>query len=187
MSWTSERRILALFRHHKEQPSGWRTAIPVVLNGHQAAASRAGNRCGSRAAAFGRSSRQMARSRTRLLSHTIRHNLGGHAKLVGRQGPCHPRSDPLLGSRRSRRRQARSPRVSSIWMWQQRASNWTMWCAASGYDAGLMEASVRTLMRWTADDLGLEESELCESSRTISGLCSLYERCGFRVVRGFHW
>src|SRR6266404_1084795 len=37
MSWTTERRIQALFRHAKELPSGWRSAHPVVLNGHQVA------------------------------------------------------------------------------------------------------------------------------------------------------
>src|SRR3954453_12609761 len=37
MSWSTERRVQALFRHAKELPSGGRTALLIFLNGHQVA------------------------------------------------------------------------------------------------------------------------------------------------------
>ncbi|HEV8058699.1 MAG TPA: GNAT family N-acetyltransferase [Gemmataceae bacterium] len=182
MSWTAEQRILALFRHHKEQPSGWRTAIPVVLNGHQAARLEPVTAVDHeqpplvdllakwREAAQDSFPTQFAITLEGTRNWLADKVLGVPDRILfwirgdhdgvrlGHLGLFHLDAT------------AKSIELDNVVRGVQR----TM--------PGLIQAAVRTLMRWTADDLGLEEMSLRVCADNLRAV-RLYERCGYRVVR----
>lgn len=182
MSWNTERRIHALFRHAKELPSGWRTALPVVLNGHQVARLEPVT--------------QHDHDQPALIEHLAKWRQAA-ANNFPTQFPV-----TLEGTRNWLTSQVLGV-ADRILFWVRsdydgmrlgHAGLAHLDAQASSIDVdnvvrgvprlapGLMEASVRTLMHWTTDHLGLEEMKLrvfADNERAVR----LYERCDFSVLR----
>jgi hypothetical protein len=182
MSWNTEKRICALFRHAKELPGGWRTALPVVLNGHQVARLEPVT--------------QFDHDQPALIDHLAKWRQAAANSFptqfaVTLEGTRNWLTNQVLGVADRILFWVRSDydgvRLGHAGLAHLDAQGKSIELdnvvrGVPRLAPGVMEASVRTLMHWTADHLGLEEMKLrvfADNERAVS----LYERCGFRVCR----
>jgi RimJ/RimL family protein N-acetyltransferase len=182
MSWTSERRIFALIKDAKEHGGDWRTALPVILNGHQV---------GRLEPVTQRDHDQ--RQLIEILSHwreTARDSYptqfpitleGTRNWLAGRVLAV---PDRILYWIRG---EHDGFRLGHVGLFHLDAASGSMELdnvlrGTTRSIPGLMEASVRTLMSWTEHHLGLDELSLRVFSHNERAI-RLYERCGFRTTR----
>jgi RimJ/RimL family protein N-acetyltransferase len=182
MSWTTERRIHAVFRQAKEQPSGWRTALPVILNGHQVARlepvtaidreqyplidllsrwrESAKESFPTQFQVTLEGTRNWLTEKVLNVPDRILYWIRGDSDGVrlGHLGLFH--LDAV----------AKSIELDNVLRGVPRIA------------PGLMEAAVKTLLRWATEDLGLDDASLrvfADNTRAVR----LYERCGFHVSR----
>jgi RimJ/RimL family protein N-acetyltransferase len=182
MSWSTERRVQALFRHAKELPGGWRTALPVVLNGHQVARLEPVTLHDRDQPALIELLAKWRQAAASWFPTQFPVTLEGTRNWV--TGQVLGVSDRILFWIRS---DYDGIRLGHLGLFHLDASTNSIELdnvvrGVPRLAPGLMEASVRTLMHWTAHDLGLDELKLrvfADNERALR----LYERCGFSVVR----
>jgi RimJ/RimL family protein N-acetyltransferase len=180
MSWTTERRIQALFRHAKELPSGWRTAHPVVLNGHQVARLEPVTQSDHDQPALIELFARWREAAANFFPTQFPLTLEGTRIWLTNQ--VLGVSDRILFWIRSDFDGVRLGHLGLFHL-DAAASSIELDNVVRGVPRlapGLMEASVRAVIHWTADHLGLEEMRLrvfADNTRAVR----LYERCGFSV------
>ncbi len=182
MSCTAERRIHALFKHAKEADSDWRSALPIVLNGHLIARLEPVTQRDhdqhplieilSRWREDARDSyptqfpitlegtRNWLADRVLAVPDRILYWIRGDVDGIrlGHVGLFH--LDAAAGS----------IELDNVLRGTTRSI------------PGLMEASVRTLMSWAEHHLGINELSLRVFSHNERAV-RLYERCGFKATR----
>lgn len=182
MSWTSERRIHALFRHAKEQPSGWRTAIPVVLNGHLIARLEPVTAVDHGQYPLVELLARWREAAKEAFPTQFPVTLEGTRNWLADKVIAVP--DRILWWIRG---DHDGVRLGHLGLFHLDASSMSIELdnvvrgVARGAP-GLMQASVKTLVRWASEHLGIEEVALrvfADNQRAVT----LYERCGFRTVR----
>ena len=182
MSWTSERRILALFRHAKEQPSGWRTALPVILNGHQAGRLEPVTESDHGQPPLVDLLAKWREAARDAFPTQFQITLEGTRNWLTNQVLGIP--DRILFWIRGDHDGARLGHLGLFHL-DAAANTIELDNVVRGVQRaapGLMEASVRTLMHWTAEHVGLEEMSLRVFADNLRAV-RLYERCGFSIVR----
>ncbi|CAN5563887.1 hypothetical protein BH10PLA2_BH10PLA2_17510 [soil metagenome] len=182
MSFNSARRIHALIKHYKEEPSGWRTALPVALNGHLVARLEPVTQC----------------------DHDQHLLIDILARWREAAQDSYPTQFPITleGTRNWLlnkilevpdrilfwiRGEQDGFRLGHVGLFHLDAACETMELdnvlrGTPRIAPGLMEASVRTVMHWATDHLGLSELSLrvfADNDRAVR----LYERCGFKMTR----
>lgn len=182
MSWSTERRIQALFRHAKELPSGWKSALPVVLNGHQVARLEPVTQSDHDQPALVDLLAKWREAAATYFPTQFPITLEGTRNWLTNH--VLPVPDRILLWIRSDYDGVRLGHVG-LFRLDALANSIELDNVVRGVvrlAPGLMEASVRALMHWTADHLGLQEMRLrvfADNARAVS----LYERCGFATLR----
>jgi RimJ/RimL family protein N-acetyltransferase len=182
MSALQERRIHAVLREAKEKPTSWRTAIPLQLNGHLAARLEPVTTADARQEVFIDLLAQWRAASADYFPTQFPVTREGTRRWLIEQVLQIP--DRILFWIRGDHDGACLGHIGLFHLdaAQSRIELDNVVRGRSGILPGVMEASVQSLMRWTAQHLGVDTMSLRVFADNLRAV-RLYDRCGFATAQ----